>query len=135
MKKTNAFSFIEMLIVILVVGILTVVAVSVYSSFALKARRADGINALLSISMAQERYRASNSTYGTLAQVYGGASTSPQGYYNLAVSSVSATGFTATATGIGGQANDTQGTTNCGTLTLSVSNNTITQTPAECWPS
>lgn len=135
MKKFMGFSFIEIMIVILVMAIITIIAVSVFSTFSLQGRRSDGINALLAISMAEERYRAANSTYGTLAQVYNGATTSPQGYYNLSITGVSANGFTATATGTGSQANDQQGTTNCGTLTLTVSNGTITQTPTACWPS
>ncbi len=128
-------TFIELLIVITIIAILSIIAVALYSTFALEGRRSDGINALLAISLAQERYRSANTTYGTLAQVYGGATTSPQGYYNLTVTSVSATGFTATATGTGAQANDKQGTTACGTLTLTVSNATVTQTPTACWPS
>lgn len=135
MKRLQAFTLIELMMVVLIIAIITVVAASVYSTFALAARRADGINALLSISMSEDRYRAANTTYGSLAQAYSGSTTSPQGYYTLSVTSVSAAGFTATATGVGSQANDKQGTTNCGTLTLSVSNGTISQTPAACWPS
>lgn len=133
--KLKGVSFIELLIVILVLAILGVIAASVYSTFAREGRRSDGINALLAIQLAEERYRANNATYGSLAQAYGGATTSPQGYYNLAISGTSATGYTATATGTGSQTSDVQGTTSCTTLTLTVSNTTVTTTPAACWPS
>lgn len=133
-KATKGFTFIELLIAIAIIAILVVVATGSYKSFSLKGRRADGINALLSISMAEERYRSTNTTYGTIAQAYG-PTTSPQGYYTLNVSGASGTGYTATATAVGSQANDSESGSSCATLTLSVSSGTVTQSPAACWPS
>ena len=54
--KINGFTLIELLIVIAVVGILATIAVAVYGPFVLEGRRSDGINALLSLSLAEERY-------------------------------------------------------------------------------
>jgi len=128
------FTLIELMIVLAIIAILAKIAVGLYISYSLESRRSDGINALLNLSNEEEQYRSNNTTYGSLAQISGNAA-SPQGYYSLAISGTSATAYTITATGLGGQANDTQNGTACATLTLAASNGTITQTPAACWPS
>lgn len=133
MRRSIGFTLIELLIVVSIVAILGLIGTAIYSSQVLKGRRADAINSLLVISLAEERYRSKNSTYGTLAQV-GQSSTSPQGYYTLATSNIAATTYTITATAVGSQANDKDGSTSCSTITFSMSAGTITKTPAECWP-
>jgi type IV pilus assembly protein PilE len=130
----NGFSFLELMVVVLIVGILTILAVMMYTGNVRQGRRSDGVNTLLSMSLAEERYRTINTTYGTLAQVWGGVTTSSQGYYTLGISGTSATGYTLTATAAGDQANDVSGSTACSTLTLTSSNGTVTETPANCWP-
>lgn len=129
------FTLLELIVVIVIVAIIAKVAISSFSSYGLKGKRADGVNAILAISLAEERYRSDNTTYGTLAQVYGGVSASPQGYYTLTVSNVSGTGYTITATAQGTQVNDSEGSTSCTSLQLVMNNGTITKTPAVCWPS
>lgn len=133
-KSKLGFTLIELVVALAIVSILSVIAVKIYSRQVRQGRRLDGINTLLSISLAEERYRSTNTTYGTLAQVWGGVTTSPEGYYTLAISNVSATAFTLTATGTGDQANDASGSTSCTTLTLSLSSGAITKSPSACWP-
>ena len=130
----NGFSILELMVVVVIVGILTILAVTLYTGNVRQGRRSDGVNTLLSISLAEERYRTINTTYGTLAQVWGGVTTSNQGYYTIAISGTSATAYTLTATAVGDQANDVSGSTSCATLTLTSSNGTVTETPAACWP-
>ena len=132
---TLGFTLIELMITIIVVGILGVIAVASYSSYGLKSRRSDGINAILAVSLAEERYRSNNTQYGTLAQVYGGVSASPQGYYTISISSNTATSYTITATAQGTQASDAEGSTSCASLVYTASSGTVTKTPAACWPS
>ena len=132
--KIKGFTLVELLITLLIISIATVVAIWTFSDQVKRGRRVDGINALLSISLAEERYRSNNSTYGTLNQVWGGVTTSAEGYYTLAISNVSATSYTITATGIGNQATDAASGTSCSPLVLAVSNGTVTKTPAVCWP-
>lgn len=134
MKSSLGMTVIELMITVLIVLICAIIAVSVFMPYVLKSHRADGFNAIMTLQLAEERYRSNNTQYGTLAQI-GGSATSSQGYYSLAISNVSANGFTITATGQGTQANDTEGSTSCTTLTLTVSSGTVTQTPAACWPS
>ena len=134
-RKTIAgFTLTEVMIAVLIVSILAIIAVNVYSSYVRAGRRADGMNTITSIALAQEKYRTSNLQYGSLAQVWGGVTSSAGGYYTLAISGTSATGYTITATAQGNQANDQENGVSCTTLTLVVSNATVTKTPAGCWP-
>lgn len=134
MKSMTGFTLIELVIAIAVLGIITTVAVGNYSGYVRKGRRVDAINMLLSISLAQEKYRSANTTYGTLGQVWSGVSTSPEGFYTVAISNVSATSYTLTATAQGNQASDTAGGTSCAALVLAMTNGTITKSPSACWP-
>lgn len=132
--RQKGFTLIEMVITILIVAIVTYTAIAAYSSYIKRARRVDATSAIMSISLAEERYRTSNTTYGTLAQVWGGVTSSAEGYYTLALSNVTATSYTITATGTGTQTTDSEGATSCATLTYTMSGGTITKSPAVCWP-
>lgn len=132
--KEKGFTIIELLIVIVIIAIIAMVGVWTFRPYILEGRRIDGINAILTLQQAEEQYRASNTTYGTLAQI-GGGSASAQGYYTLSISNVGATTYTITATATGNQANDTDGSTSCSALVMAVSGTTVTTTPAACWPS
>lgn len=133
-KKILAITLIEMLIALSIIGIVTLVSVSVYTKYIYRAHRSDAINSILSISLAEERYRSNNTQYGTSAQVWGGVTSSPSGYYTLAISNLSGTTYTITATAVGSQANDTANGTSCSPLTFAMNSGTITKTPAACWP-
>lgn len=134
MNKQKGITIIELLITLAIVAVLVAIAVVIYSSQVRQGRRADGIDSLTGMSLAEERYRSSNTQYGTLAQVWNNVTASTGGYYTLSISNVSATGYTLTATATGDQANDTEGSTSCATLTFAVSSGTITKTPSICWP-
>lgn len=133
MRKTG-FSMLEVMAVLIIISVLSIVGIALFTGNVRQGRRADGVNTLLAISLAEERYRTVNTTYGTLAQVWGGVTTSAQGYYTLSISGASATGYTLTATAIGDQANDRSGSTSCATLTLTSASGTVTEAPAACWP-
>lgn len=134
LEKSKGLTLIELIVAVVIVAILAVVSIKIYSTQVRQGRRVDGINVLLNISLAEERYRSNNSTYGTLAQVWNGVSTSPEAYYSLSISGVSATGYTATATAQGDQAKDAVNAVSCTTLTLTMSSGTITKAPSACWP-
>jgi len=134
LKKLKGFTLIEVMFAVAVLAILLVIAVETYTPYIREGRRVDAVNSLLAMSLAEERYRSNNTTYGTLAQAWGGVTTSQGGYYTLAISNVSATSYTLSATATGDQLNDKVGTTTCSPLQIAVSNGTITKTPAVCWP-
>jgi len=132
----QGFSLIELVMAILILTVIIGMASAVYFKQARSGRRMDGINTIMAISLAEEQYRSYNAAYGALATVWTMGSTTPQGFYTLAVSNVSATSYTVTATGVGDQVNDTSSGTSCSPLVLTVNNatGTQTQTPAVCWP-
>jgi len=134
MTKKNGFTLIELMTTVLIVGIIAIISTTIYSGYVRKGRRVDAVNSLLSMSLAEERYRSSNASYGTLAQAWNNQSTSQDGYYTLSISNVSSTSYTLTATAVGDQANDAENGTSCSVITLSVSNGTITNSPSVCWP-
>ena len=135
MKTRCGFSLVELLVALIIVGIITTIAVVLYLGQARNGRRVDAINAIYSISLAEENYRSSNTQYGTLAQVWNSVSASTAGYYTLAISNIAATSYTITATAVGDQANDVESAVACSTLTFAMSSGTITKTPTACWPS
>lgn len=130
-RRYAGFTLLEILITIVIVGILAAVAYPSFLNQVRKSRRSDAVDAAAKVMQAQERYRGNNVSYGTLAQLatYGVSGTSGGGYYGVAVSSVSGTGYTVTLTGAGSQAADT----GCTTMTVTVTAGNGAYTPATCW--
>ena len=134
-KKTHVtgFTLIELMIVLTVIGILTAI---VYPSYVDKVRRAKRIDAqatLVSIQLAQANYRATNTTYGTLAQVFDSVTSLQDDLYTLAITNISATSYTITATAQNDQTNDAEQGTNCTTLSIIVNGANTTKSPVNCW--
>ena len=118
-----------MLVVVLVVAILAAVALPSYRSHVLKNNRKEAIAALGRIQIAQEARRATASAYGTLADL-GIPAVTDGGLYALAVSGLTATTYTATATATGAQAADTA----CATLAVTQAGPDLsTDARKACW--
>lgn len=133
MREKKGFTLIELLIGIVLLGILMAIAFPNYQQWVRKSRRSEGLGTLMQMQLAQERYRANSTTYGTLAQVWNGVAASDNGYYTLAITNNTATSYTLTATGVGGQASDAQGGTSCATLSITVNGTSTTKAPSACW--
>lgn len=127
------FTLIELMIVLVIMGILASIAFPAYQHWVRKSRRSEGINTLMNMQLAQERHRSNNTTYGTLADVWNGVTSSANNHYSLAISNNTATGYTLTATGVGGQSADTEEGTACSVLALTVNGTATTKAPAVCW--
>jgi type IV pilus assembly protein PilE len=141
----RGFTLLELLVALALVGILATLAWPGYRDSLMRARRADGIDALLALQLAQEKFRGHCARYAqTLgnASACGGdtgvdtlqaAATSAQKHYALSVHSGSANpyGYTLVATPLGIQADDRL----CAPLLLSVdaSNPQGVRMPAACW--
>ena len=123
-KLVPGFTLIELMIVVAIVGILAAIAYPSYTDSVRKGRRAEAITTLYGNQLAQEKWRATNATYGTLTNVWGGVTQVPAppgtAYYTLALTNNTATGYilTATATSAGGQNQDKAGGVSCATLTI-----------------
>ena len=137
----KGFTLIELLIAMAVIGILAAIALPSYSTQIRKSRRADAVTALSAYQQAQERWRANNATYAALSDLtaattasppgYGLSATSNSGYYVIAITTPTDSGYTATATAVNGttQAADA----GCTTLTVTVLNGSGTNGPPNCW--
>lgn len=130
-RKIKGFSIIELVIVLLIIGILSLALMPTLNSYKIKANRSDAIKSLMALQIAQEKYRLNNTTYGASPTAVGISTDSIDGYYTLAVSGNTATAYTLTATAKSGteQTNDT----GCTTLTVTYANSTATNTPTTCW--
>ena len=127
LNNQNAFTLIELMVAVAIVGILASIAYPTYQDSVMKSRRADAKGALLGFENAMERYFTVNNTYlgagGTdgshadtgAPRIYN--TTSPIGggtaYYNLTISAATASTYTLNAEPTSVQDGD-----KCGTLTL-----------------
>ncbi len=126
--RMRGVTLIELLIVIVVIGILSSMAVGSYRRYMLRSNRTDGTATLLRVQIAEEKFYVQNSIYTTSFGTDGlnmatGTSVaslaSPNGYFTLSIAARTG-GFTlsnsyvATATAANGQTQDTQ----CTSLTM-----------------
>lgn len=139
MKKNNGFTLIELMIVVAIIGIIAGIAYPSFADSAKKARRSDGKTAMLSVLLAQKKYRGNCPSYAT---AIGGSgykcgtaipvsADTEHGYYKLSVSGPTANSFTIIATAQGVQTSDTD----CTPLKIIV-NPTYpkgNKTPTGCW--
>jgi type IV pilus assembly protein PilE len=146
-RKMMGVTLMELMIVVAIMGILALIAYPSYLNSVRKSRRAEGIAALTDVQVAQEKLRASCPFFaantGGAANVCGAdaagstiraPAASANGRYTITLAGASATGYTATATAVGDQANDTAGGVTC-TLVLTVDgdNPDGVRTPDGCW--
>lgn len=124
----KGFSLIELLMVVTIIGILAAIAYPAYTDYLQRTRRSDARVALMNVATYLEHYYTENNTYASATLTGLGLTTSsPEGYYTISLSNLTATTYTATATATGVQAGDTT----CPTLTVNESN---TKGPSlTCW--
>jgi type IV pilus assembly protein PilE len=115
MGRMRGFTLLELMIVVVIIAVLAAVAIPTYGRYAFRAHRADGQELLLRVATAQERYYSTANAYGGLTDIgFDNPAISEKGFYSVTVvASSSSQAFVATATPVGGQANDV-----CGPLTI-----------------
>lgn len=96
-RVVRGFTLIELMIVVAVVVLLAAVAFPSFQDSMRKSRRTEAFSAISAVQQAQERHRSNNANYAdglsTLVPAIP-ATTTPGGYYTLAVSTETATAGT-----------------------------------------
>jgi len=142
MTKQQAFTLIELMVTVAIVGILAGIAYPSYQDSVMKSRRADAKGALLGFANAMERHFTETNSYLGAGTTNGNtgiptvfSATSPvdggTAYYNLTINAATAASYTLNAAPTGAQAND-----KCGTLSLTQTGvrGISTAIPvADCW--
>jgi type IV pilus assembly protein PilE len=130
--RSQGFTLIELMIVVLIIAILAAIAMPSYQNYVMKSRRSDAKVALVAIQLAEEKWRANNTSYTSTLSNLGLTSSSPAGYYTLSVALTN--GYTITALATGVQASDT----GCAQLILNqagnkTANNSAGTAVTNCW--
>jgi type IV pilus assembly protein PilE len=117
MDRLRGFTLFELVIAVAIAAILATLAVTSYSHYVFRTRRADAKHMLTSIAHSEERWYATYNRYTADPSKLGYADPfiSPHGYYEmaLAVTGADAQAYVVTAMPIGSQAEDV-----CGHLTI-----------------
>ena len=103
--RARGFTLIETLVTVGIAGVLSSVAYPSFEGQVLRARRTDALVALMQAQLAEERFRANNASYGSLADA-GLRATSPAGYYTVQVAFAGSDGYALLASANARQARD-----------------------------
>lgn len=107
-KSNTGFTLIEMLITLVVLSVLTIMAYPSYVAWIVKANRSDAMATLSQDQTILERCYAQTFAYnGACASLPAFPQASTQGFYSVALSNLTATTYTLTATPVGQQVRDT----------------------------
>ena len=111
-QRETGFTLLELMVALVIVGVLAAIAIPSWSGYMKKSRRADAMTTLLNLQLQEEKWRANDTDYATLAELgfTTGSGNSVDGYYTMAVVAASVSGYTITATPYDNQAGDSCGT-------------------------
>ena len=107
-NKVSGFTLIEIMVVVVLIGILTSIAVPSYRSYMMKSNRTDAKVSLLKIAAAQEKNYLQFNTYTTDLGALDMTTLANNGHYTMSVVDADTSEFNALATAREGQAEDTK---------------------------
>jgi len=132
-RRERGFTLIELMITVVIVAILAAIAFPSYQRYVLRSHRVEAQALLSEAAARQERYYSQNNAYASTAAALNMTSNvSALQYYSLAISNVTDTTYTLTATAKGSQTKDGP----CLSLSLDQAgtrSNTGTGTGTTCW--
>ncbi|KGP63367.1 type IV pilin [Legionella norrlandica] len=134
-KNTTGFTLVELLVSLVIMGILVSIAYPSYVQYIQKSRRADAHSTLTQDQIILERCYSQNFSYAAACGALPSfPQNSPQGYYTINISNLSATTYTLTATPVGTQAKDTK----CASMSINQANvktavDSSSAAQTECW--
>jgi type IV pilus assembly protein PilE len=102
-RRSRGFTLIELMIAISIVGILTSVALPSFEGLLQRVRRTDALVSVMQVQSAQERFRSSNNSYGSLGDI-GVPNVSPSKHYVLQSGANATGGYDVLAIATGTQA-------------------------------
>lgn len=112
----RGFTLVELMIAVAIVGILAAIAYPSYLEQVRRGQRTDATAALLDLAQRLERFRTVNGTYDMPRGAGGLVGASPEGLYDLYVTSANATSYAIEARPRTGRA--VAGDSRCGTFSL-----------------
>jgi len=128
-------TLIEVMVVVVLIAVLASIAMPGYRQHLLRTHRTEAKRALLDVAAAQERFYLQNDTYagpsGLTASPPAGLgipAPTENGHYAIAITGGDINAFSATATALGGQSDDTR----CATFAIDQVGGK-TATSAGCW--
>ncbi|MFT5139190.1 MAG: type IV pilus assembly protein PilE [Lysobacterales bacterium] len=131
-KNRWGFTLIELMVVVGIVALLVALSMPSYQQFIRKSKRGEAQKLMLNYANVQEIWRSTHNTYASATDMVPPTYLDDQGnnLYTFAVSGISTTGFTLTATAQGTQALDKDKGQACTALTLTQA---ALKGPAACW--
>lgn len=129
--RSGGFTLVEALVTLGLVALMATFGVQGLQAQRLKSGRADAVNALTRVQLAQEQYRSAHGLYATeVSALAGAAATSPEGRYAIVIEALGGEVYRATALARGDQTADIA----CAALTLEVRQGFAHHGPeAGCW--
>lgn len=100
--KEQGFTLIELMMVVVIIGILTAIALPQFTDYKLKSRRSEATSALMQTAAQQEQFFMDNRRYMVTGSV-----TTDNGYYLIETDVPTDYSYTLKATAQGAQAGDT----------------------------
>jgi type IV pilus assembly protein PilE len=119
-KIIAGFTLVELMIVVGIIALLIALSLPSYQQFVRKSKRGEAQQLMMNYANLQEIWRSTHTTYGSATDIVPPTYKDDSGnnLYTFALSGVSATGWTLTATAVGTQALDKDRGNSCTTMSL-----------------